>query len=535
LKNEQTKRRSIMKKQPRWAFWALILILVVAGRAQENPRVLSLTLEDTIAQTLKNNLGLAIEVLNPAISATSVSRAQEKFLPTFSLSYQKQNTDNPSVTYLDASGNFVQKTDSFTFLQASQAIPFGGTLNVSMTGSKTNQNRTGVTINPSFNTTVRLSFTQPLLRNFGYNISRYNIIVARYNLNVSDYQLKSTLMDTIYNVETSYWNLVYTIENLKVRQRSLELARDLLEKNKRSVEIGTLAPMEILSAQAEVATREADLIQAETQVKSAEDQLKVLINMPEDQARAIDSIKPLDSPSFEEHKTELDEALATALQFRPDLEATKVGVETQRLNLWYARNQLLPDLNLSATYSSPGVSGTRLFYIGNPTDGNLDPNRPPIPGGFGEAFNNAWKFRNNNWSLGLTLNIPMNNIFSRGNYVQAKLNLQQQMLTLQNQQQQIFLEIKNAVRSVDANFKRINAYRVARELAEQKLAAEEEKLKVGQSTNYVVLSYQRDLADARISELNAVVAYSVSLASLDRSLGVSLRDKNVKLTDYIQH
>jgi outer membrane protein TolC len=516
-----------MKKQRRWTFWALILILAVAGRAQENPRVMSLTLEDAIAQTLKNNLGLAIQVLNPQISATSVTRAQERFLPTFSFAFSRQFADQVSYSSLDAPGTVSDKTGTFTFFRGTQLLPFGGTLNLSLTGNESNTNRSYQTINPRYGTTLTASLTQPLLRNFGYNISRYNIIVARYNLNISDYQLKSTLMDTIYSVETAYWNLVYTIENLKVRQQSLELARDLLEKNKRSVEIGTLAPLEILSAQAEVATREADLIQAETQVKSAEDQLKVLINMPEDQARAIDSIKPLDSPSFEEHKTDLDEALATALQFRPDLESSKLGVKTQEVNLNYQRNQLLPDLSLAASYWSPGISGT-------PRDPDTgEPTGPPQ--GIGDSLKQTFGFKYRNWSLGLTLTVPTANLFTKASYVQSKLNLQQAILSLQNQQQQIFLEIKNAVRSVDANFKRITAYRVARELAEQKLAAEEEKLKVGQSTNYVVLSYQRDLANARISELNAVVAYSVSLASLDRSLGVSLRDKNVRLTDYIQN
>ncbi|MGZ4886184.1 MAG: TolC family protein, partial [Candidatus Aminicenantales bacterium] len=277
------------------------------------------------------------------------------------------------------------------------------------------------------------------------------------------------------------------------------------------------------------------LIQAQTQVKSAEDQLKVLINMPEDEARAVDSIKPLDSPSFEERKIGLDEALATALQLRPDLEATRINAEVQQIDLNYAKNQLLPDLNLSASYWSPGVSGTRIFYIGNPTDGILDPSRPPIPGGFGEAFSNAWRFKNNNWSVGLTLSIPMSNLFSKANYYMAKIGLQQAILTLQNQQQQLFLQIKNDTRTVEANFKRITAYRIARDLAEQKLAAEQEKFRVGQSTNYIVLTYQRDLANARISELNAIVAYNVSLAAMDHDLGVSLKNRNVRITDYIQN
>jgi outer membrane protein TolC len=524
-----------MKKHHRWALGLLFISLGAAAWAQDNPRILSLSLEDAIAKTLKNNLGLAIQILNPEQSTSAVAGAKEKFLPTFSFSFQKQNTNSPSVTYVDASGNLVQRTQNFTFLQASQAMPLGGTFNLSMTGSKTDQNRTGVTINPSFNTTLRFSVTQPLLRNFGYNINRYNILVARNNLTVSEYQLKQTLADTIYSVESAYWNLVYSIENLKVRELSVKLAQDLLDQNQRMVEIGTLAPMEILSAQAEVATREADLIQAQTQVKSAEDQLKVLINMPEDEARTVDSVIPLDSPSFDERKISLDEALATALQLRPDLEATKVGVETQQITLNYAKNQLLPDLNLSASYWSPGVSGTQIFYIGNPIDGVIDPSHPPVPGGLGQAFSNTMKFKNDNWTLGLTLNIPISNIFSRASYIQAKLSLQQAILSLQNQQQQLFLQIKNDTRAVEANFKRITAYKVARELAEQKLTAEQEKFKVGQSTNYTVLSYQRDLANARISELNAIVAYNVSLAAMDHDLGVSLKNRNVRIGDYIQN
>ncbi len=525
-----------MKRQTRWALGLIVVIaLAAAGRAQDNPRVLQLSMEDAIARTLKNNLGLAIEILAPELSSSGVTKANEKWLPTLSFSYQKQSTDSPSVSSIDASGTLIQKTNSFNFLQAVQSVPFGGTFTLSMTGSKTDQNRTGITINPSFSTQLRFNFTQPLLRNFGYNISRYNILVAQDTLHVSEYQLKQTLADTIYNVETNYWGLVYAIENLRVRQQSLQLARDLLEINQRSVEIGTMAPLDILSAQAEVATREADLIQAETQVKSAEDQVKVLLNLPEEEARAIDSIKPLDSPTFDERKTNLDEALVSALQLRPDLEATKIGVDIQQLNVKYTRNQMLPDLNLSVGYWSPGVSGTQIFYIGNPIFGIIDPSRPPVPGGIDQALSNTLKFKNPNWNAALSLNIPVANLFSKATMVQAQISLRQAELNLENQQQQIFLEIKNAVRSVDANFKRITAYRVARTLAEQKLAAEEEKLKVGQSTNYTVLTYQRDLADARISELNSIIAYNVSLAGLDRSIGVSLKNKNVNVTDYLKY
>jgi outer membrane protein TolC len=339
-------------------------------------------------------------------------------------------------------------------------------------------------------------------------------------------------MDIVYNVESAYWNLVYSIENLKVRQQSVDLAKDLLETNKRSVEVGTLAPMDILSAQAEVATREADLIQAEAQVQSSQDALAVLINMPEKEQEALGAIVPLDSPSYTEQKTNLEEALAAALQYRPDLETSKLGISADELSLKYTKNQLLPDLNLSASYAGSGVSGTQILYEGSPLQGIVI---GTVPGNMSGAIRDALRFLYPNWSVGVTLNVPFSNLFSRASFTQAKLNLRQSMLQLENQQQQVFLEIKNGVRNIDANFKRIAAYKVARELAEQKLTAEQEKLRVGQSTNYNVLLFQRDLANARISELNSIIAYNVSLAALERSMGVTLRDKNIKFTDYVQN
>ncbi len=519
-----------MKRKAQWIFWILIAALAVPGLSQEPENVLKLSLDECVARALENNLSVAIQVLNPEISTTSLQRAQEMYLPTFSIDYSTRNTEQASYSFLDAVGTAVfNATNDFGFT-ANQTIPFGGSLSLSLSGYKTDSNRTGSTINPRYSTTLRFNFNQPLLRNFGNRLSRREIIIARNNLNVSEYQLKRTLMDTIYNVESSYWSLVYSIENLEVRRQSLRLAQDLLEKNKRSVEVGTLAPMDVLSAQAEVATRDADLIQAETQVQSNVDQLMVLLNIPEDEARRITAIVPEDTPTFVEKTYDLDEALSIALINRPDLEMTKIGLQTEKLNLDYAKNQLLPDLSLSASYWSPGISGTQILYEGSPINGIII---GEIPGGVGDALKDTFGFTYTNWSLGLSLSIPLSTFTTKASYVQAKLNMKQAQLEFENQQQQIFLEIKSAVRTVEQNYRRIIAYKLARELAEKTLAAEEEKLKVGLSTNYMVLSYQRDLANARISELNSIIAYNISKAGLERSLGTTLKEKNIKFTDYV--
>jgi outer membrane protein TolC len=511
---------------------AVTLILAPAAIAQESQGTLAVSLEDCIVRALKDNLGVAIQVLGPQISAESVNAAAEKYIPSLSLSYQSRKTENAAYSYLDSPGaSTVNKTRNYNFLTASQALPTGGTLRLDFTGYRTTTNQRGITIDPRFGTTLAFNLSQPLLRNFGTKISRREILVAKNNLGVSEENLRNTLMTTVYNVENAYWNLVYSIENLEVRRQSLALAKDLLEKNQRSVEVGTLAPMDVLSARAEVATREADLIQAETQIKSNEDALRLLLNISEAEGQAMSSIAPKDKPTYVAREVNLEEALAAAIQNRPDLEISRIGLETDKLNLSYAKNQALPDLSLSASYSSPGIDGTRLIYDINP----IDPNAQiieRIPGGIGGALDQSIKFTYPNWNLGLTLSLPLSNFFGRASLAQARLNMRQTMLEIENQKEQIYIEIKNAVRAVEANYKRILAFTTARELSEQKLAAEEEKRRVGMSTNYMVLSYQRDLANARISELNSIISYNVSLAALERSMGTNLKSKNINLTDY---
>jgi outer membrane protein TolC len=522
-----------MKSKATLSLMVLALALAAPGFGQEaKGTTLSMSLEECIIKALKDNLGVAIQVLGPELSAEAVNQAQEKYIPTLSLSARSAKSENAAYSYLDSPGaSTINKTQNYTFLTANEPLPTGGTFSLNFTGYRTTTNTRGQTIDPRFGTTLTFSLNQPLLRNFGLKVNRREILVAKNNLGVSEETLKNVLMTTVYNVESAYWNLVYSIENLDVRRQSLQLAKDLLEKNQRSVEIGTLAPIEVLSAQAEVATREADLIQAETQIKSNEDQLKLLLHITGAEDKAMTALVPKDKPTYVPREVNLEEALAAALENRTDLKIARIGIESDQLNLSYAKNQTLPDLSLSASYNSPGIDGTRLIYDINP----LDPNAQiidRIPGGIAGALKQTAKFQYPNWNLGLTFSLPLANVFSRAALAQAKLNMRQSMLDLENQQDQIYVEIKNAVRSVEANYKRILAYTKARELAEQKLAAEEEKLRVGMSTNYLVLSYQRDLATARISELNAIVSYNVSIAALEKSMGTNLKSKNINLSDY---
>jgi outer membrane protein TolC len=519
-----------MNKRTIGTFIFLTLFFVQMSFSQQNENSLSLSLQDCILKALKNNLGVAIEVLNPELADISVTQAGEKFWPGLSFNISRRDTNQASYSFLDTTGTNAPLSSLINRYTTtiSQLIPIGGTFSISMDSSLTDTTQKLQTINPRYNNTLTFSFSQPLLKGFGFMANRKDIIIARNNLDISETQLKKVLQDTIYSVEQAYWNLVYSIDDLNVKKQSLQLAQDLLEKNQRAVEVGTLAPIEVLSAQSAVATREADILQAEAQVKNCQDILKTIINLPVEEGRETAEIIPADKPAYQPKEISLEEALHTAIQNRPELSQMKIDLQNREINFSYAKNQLLPNLSLQASYWSPGVSGTEIQY--NPSD----PFGPPI-GTIAHGSADAWKdvlnFKYQNWSLGLNLTLPLDTVFSRSSYAQAKVNLQQAELRLKNQEQQIYLEIKQAVRAVETNYKRVQAYKVARDLAEKKLLAEEERLKVGLSTSYFVLQYQTEFTQARATEIKAIIDYSLSLANLDRAMGISLKTRNINLSE----
>ena len=504
----------------------LVLALAVSLWSQQTEKQLSL--DDCIVGALKNNLGLAVEVYNPQLADISVTQAKEKFVPSLYLGYNKQETNQPSFSWIDAATQVeVQSSDYYG--QLTQEIPTGGNFQLTLYSYQTETTANFQTINPRFGSQIRFDITQPLLKDFGFKVSQREIIIAKNNTAISEIQLKQTLLDTIYSVEEAYWNFVGSIEYYKVMQQSLKLAQDLLEKNTREAEVGMLAPIEILTARSEVARREADILQAESLIRSTEDQLKTILNLSSKADIDLTKIVPTDTPTFERRDVSLEEALSMGLQLRPDLQSIRTDLKNKDLDLGYAKNQLLPELNVQASFWSPGLSGTQLLYEdGNPLTGNVIGS---VPGKSSDALQDALKFKYKNWTIGLTLSVPITSIVTRAQYAQARVSLEQAQVNLQNQEQQAFLEIRNAVRDVQTNYKQVQAYKLARELAQEKLEAEQKKLRVGMATNYEVLLHQRDLADAQSSELRAVIDYNLALAALDKALGMTLEKKNIKMTE----
>jgi outer membrane protein TolC len=511
---------------------AAVVVLAVFGLFSfgQEKKELTLTLEDSIVRALRNNLNVAAEVISPELASASLSQAKQFYMPTFQVDFTGNRYEQPPTWALQGTGTFVQNsTDSaFSILQQ---IPFGGNFRASLDYRWSRTNQLYSNFNPSYTGNLNFVLTQPLLRNFGWTVSRKQIVVAQNSLDISRSTFKTTLINTVYSVEAAYWNLVYTIENLKTLQQALQSGRDLLVKTKKEVEVGQKAPIEVLNAEATVARREADILQAEAMVKRTQDQLRTLLNLGSDPSAAGQILLPADQPIFKPFEITLEEALTRAMARRPELESSKYTVDTKRINFTVARNQLLPQLDLQLTKGSPGISGDKILYQ---DDNPLLPRIGVEKGSASQAMRDAFKFLYNNWTAGVTLTIPFGDVVGRANYAYAKLDLEQSQARLKTQEQQIYLEVSDAVLTLETAAKSVDAYRIARELAEKQLEAEMKKLSVGMSTNYFVLTYQDALASARSAELKALVDYNIAVAKISQVTGSTLEARNITLSDYIR-
>ena len=498
------------------------------ANGENNDNRLQLSLEETILQALQNNLDLRIEATNPRLSREAVKRQGAIFIPNLELGVRQSITNRPSRSVFDVSE--VSTSENTTYnATLQQAIALGGQLQVSLDNQRYfAPNRTN-TFNPSWDSTLNFSLNQPLLKNFGTFVTKRNINIALNNLEKANLSLRQRIIDIVYQTEEAYWNLVYAYENRALRLSSLELARDLLQQNEIQVKVGVSAPLDVLTAKAEVAQRESELLQAESQIQTYEENLKKILNFSDFRRRLETTEKPL----FLKQESDFNEFLHTALENRPDINQVRLDLKNRNIEVRYSRNQLLPELQLTASYYTSGLAGTRLIIEGNPLFGDYI-----ITGkeesGVWDALKDVLSNLYRNYSFGIRLSVPLQNDAARADRAQAEINLKRALLELKKMENTIYSEVVQVINDLETNVKIIEASNVSQELAEQKLLAEQKKLAVGLSTNYQVLQFQRDLASAQISALRAIIDYNLTLSRINRTLGRTLEVHRVSFNEILE-
>lgn len=471
---------------------------------------LRISIDEAVAMALESNLGLQAERLNPRIAGEQIAQARAAFVPvSFSSVGTNSSTSQPS-DFTQGGDNIVASGLNGT-VGVQQNLPwYGGNYQVSFNSSRNETDRLGAFFNPQLSSSFSFQATQPLLRDLMYDGSRQQIDSAIVSRQIADTQLRQRVVAVERQVKNAYWVLVGAIAGLDVSQQNLDLAQQQLKNNQTRVEVGTMAPIDIVEAEAEVARNEEQVIIAQANIRRAEDQLRTLIMNPSNPNMWTANLVPTTAPQLEARAVDVDGAVATALQNRTDLDVSRRQMELNELNIRLAKNQTLPGVNLTASYQMSAQGGTQFQYEGF----------PPVEVGqfrrsYGDVLSDVFGFAYPQWRVGVNFDYPIGKSQAEASLARARLQQQQNQTQIENQQVTIVAQVRDAARRVVTNFQRVQATRAARELAERRLEAEQKRFEVGLSTTFQLFQIQRDVAFQRNSELQAILEYNQSLVDFE--------------------
>lgn len=496
--------------------------------AQERPlEKVELTLRECLMKALENNLDIAVQALDPEISSFSLRQQKDIYWPELRLGYFNYNY-NYLTNWAVQGVNYLDRTYRYN-VGLTQKIFTGGEIELSILTSSSDTTRALTLVNPSYSGEFRLDFVQPLLKGFGPKMANMEIKKAQNLLDISVVGLKSSLLQKVYEVEEAYWNLVDALENLNVYELTLSQNRERLLREREGARTGVKSSLDVLRTETEVANYENYVLSARAQAAASEDRLKGLFNMaPEGLARAT-ALIPLDSPGLDKADLSFEDALRTAYAESPELEKLTREMNSIKLDVSYQKNQLLPQLDLQASLWYPGQSGDVLIYKdNNPYSGEIV---GKIKGSRIDSFKDVFDFKYRNWYVTLNLSIPMDSLFSKAGLAKAKLEEEKKRLEWQRTEQTIYYAVLETYKDMKNREEQINTASRYRELTETRLRAEEERYNLGLVGNEWLFQYQRDLANARVSEIKARINYRIAVAKLEKTMGVSLKKKRLRFRE----
>lgn len=477
--------------------------------------VAELTLDDATARALERNLDIAVERLNPQTFDFSIAALDGNYRPTlnsnFGLNSQSRFQRSQTAGAANTLGLLSTETLTNNYSVSQNMRWGGGSFAVGFNNSRQEQSDLFATRNPALNTSLTASYAQPLLRNFRIDGTRASLQITRINQQISETALRATISRTLVNVRNAYWDLVYAMAAADVAERSLALATRLVEDNQARVEVGTLAPLDVVQAQAEQATRRQTVAQTAAARRTAELALKQLIVNGTDDPLWNASIEPIDRPTYASTPVDVAGAVRNALSSRTDLETARRQLTSNEISLKSLTDQQMPALDLTASYGVAGIGGPQFFRQG--LGGVIT---DVVPSGYTDALRLLGQREAPSWNLALNFSYPIGASPAEANVARARLQQRQTVAQTRLLELRVATEVTNAALQVEATRERLQAATVALELAERRLEAEQSRFDVGLTTNFFVVQAQRDLRDAQNAELRALLDFRRAQVDFER-------------------
>jgi len=491
---------------------------------KKHPGSIVLSLNDAIIRALSNNVSIKVESFNSKVKKETIMERLSEFDATLGLELSTGRKTQQLASAFSSPNRMENDNDNWD-LSLSQKLVTGANYQFDFTNNRNKTNSATAGLNPSYSSEFQLSLTQPLLKNFGIDLNKRNIHIAKNEVDISDHEFKTKVIETVSEVENTYWDFVFTLGDLEVKQKSLERAKDLQRRVKAQVLVGTMAPIETLQAESEVASREEFLLTAQDAIDDNQDKLKNILNIDFSSPQGISPIYPSTQANVLIEDFDFNEIMKMALSNRPDYLAKKKDLENKDILVKYQENQIYPSVDLVGSLGINGLSGEAITITSGTFQGTS-----AYGGGYGNSLTDALSTNYYDWEFGVKFSYPLGNRSAKSKLSASRLEKAQLILGIKDLEKKIILEVRESARQLTTDSKRIKAATIAKKLAEEKLKAEGKKFEVGLSTSFNVLKFQEDLAEAQSNEIKTIIDYKQTRIRFRKSIASTLKHHDVTLT-----
>jgi outer membrane protein len=498
--------------------------------------VRGLSLKQAIYIGLSNNPNVKVAELDPLASEEAVEVANAAFDPALTSEDDIIKSVVPVTSPFQVVGSraFTNKLYDWDFGLNKVSAVTNGTLGITFNNERSFSNSTFAAINPAYTPQLALSVSQPLLRNFGWNFATINVRIAESSQKASQWNMEQTIEDFVLRIGTDYWNVVEAEENLQVAEYALRLNSDLVRQNRISLQVGTLAPIDLQEALSAEATSAANVYTAQATQRAARATLRQDVMMNPSFTFVPQEIEPTDRPNPAREANPNEEvALETAIEYRPSLEAMREAIRGALMQVKFSENQTLPQLNLGAQFGLNAVAGTTPcirnfsgFTNGNCAATPLIPRsgtKLPFGGIYGDALNRLFGTSFYNYAAVLNFEYPIDNAAARSVLAQTRVQYESLRMQYRASISTAVVSVQTALANLSADHKRVQATREATYYAAQSLHDEEIRFKVGMATTHDLLQFQEQLISAQGNQVQAEVDLEDARLSLEHEQGTLLR------------